>query len=122
MKKQKTNTIKEIRESKGLSQESVAYDLNITQQAYSRIEKNPESTTLKRLKELSKIFEVSLISLIGEEDNYIQQNFQQQGGYATSVINMQGNNLIIEEKRLYEEHIKDLRSQVELLKQLIKQV
>ena len=122
MKKQKTNTIKEIRESKGLSQESVAYDLNITQQAYSRIEKNPESTTLKRLKELSKIFEVSLISLIGEEDTYIQQNFQQQGGYATSVINMQGNNLTIEEKRLYEEHIKDLRSQVELLKQLIKQV
>lgn len=122
MKKQKTNTIKEIRESKGLSQESVAYDLNITQQAYSRIEKNPESTTLKRLKELSKIFEVSLISLIGEEDTYIQQNFQQQGGYATSVINMQGNNLTIEEKRLYEEHIKDLRSQLELLKQLIKQV
>jgi transcriptional regulator with XRE-family HTH domain len=120
--KNKINKIKEIRESKGFSQESVAHDLNITQQAYSRIEKNPESTTLKRLKELSKIFEVSLASLIGEEDTYIQQNFQQQGGYATSVINMQGNNLTIEEKRLYEEHIKDLRSQLELLKQLIKQV
>jgi transcriptional regulator with XRE-family HTH domain len=120
MKKQKTNTIKEIRESKGLSQESVAYDLNITQQAYSRIEKNPESTTLKRLKELSKIFEVSLISLIGEEDTYIQQNFQQQGGYASSVINMNGNSLSTEEKRMYEEHIKDLRSQVDLMKQLIK--
>jgi transcriptional regulator with XRE-family HTH domain len=119
MKNNSINRIKEIRESQGLSQESVAYELNISQQAYSRIEKNPDSASVKRLRDLSNVFGVSLVSLIGEEDTYIQQNFQQQGGHASSIVHVHGTMNLVE-KEMYEGHLKDLRQQIETLTDIIK--
>jgi transcriptional regulator with XRE-family HTH domain len=119
MNKNSINRIKEIRESQGLSQEAVAYQLKISQQAYSRIEKNPDTASLKRLRDLSSVFGVSLASLVGEEDTYIQQNFQQQGGHASSVINVHGTMNVVE-KEIYEEHIKDLRQQIVTLTDIIR--
>jgi transcriptional regulator with XRE-family HTH domain len=119
MKNNSINKIKEIRESQGLSQESVAYELNISQQAYSRIEKNPDSASVKRIRDLSNVFGVSLASLIGEEDTYIQQNFQQQGGHASSVVHVHGS-MNLMEKEMYEGHLKDLRQQIETLTDIIK--
>jgi transcriptional regulator with XRE-family HTH domain len=119
MKNNSINKIKEIRESQGLSQESVAYQLNISQQAYSRIEKNPDSASVKRLRDLSNVFGVSLASLIGEEDTYIQQNFQQQGGHASSVVHVHGTMNLVE-KEMYEGHLKDLRQQIETLTEIIR--
>ena len=114
----KANRIKVLRESKGYSQEYVASQLSITQQALSRIEQNPENATLNRLKELSLILGVSLISLIGEEDTYILQNFQQQGGQASTVMYMTG--ISENERKAYENHIKDLKEQLFLLSDLLK--
>lgn len=119
MKKENINRIKEIREGQGLSQEAVAYQLNISQQAYSRIEKSPDSASLKRLRDLSNVFGVPLNSIVGEEDTYIQQNFQQQGGHASSIVHVHGTMNVVE-KEMYEEHIKDLRQQIETLTQLLK--
>ena len=114
----KVNRIKVLRESLGYSQEYVASQLSITQQALSRIEQNPENATLNRLKELSLILGVSLTSLIGEEDTYILQNFQQQGGQASTVMYMTG--IAENERRAYENHIKDLKEQLTLLSDLLK--
>ena len=119
MKKENINRIKEIREGQGLSQEAVAYQLNISQQAYSRIEKSPDSASLKRLRDLSNVFGVPLNSIVGEEDTYIQQNFQQQGGHASSIVHVHGTMNVLE-KEIYDEHIKDLRQQIETLTQLLK--
>jgi transcriptional regulator with XRE-family HTH domain len=44
----KINKIRMLREGIGLSQEYVAEKLNITQQAYSKMEKNPQNVTLER--------------------------------------------------------------------------
>ena len=114
----KANRIKVLRESLGYSQEYVASQLNITQQALSRIEQNPENATLNRLKELSLILGVSLTSVIGEEDTYILQNFQQQGGQASTVMYMTG--ISENERKAYENHIKDLKEQLILLSDLLK--
>ena len=102
----------------GYSQEYVASQLNITQQALSRIEQNPENATLNRLKELSLILGVSLTSIIGEEDTYILQNFQQQGGQASTVMYITG--ISENERKSYENHIKDLKEQLFLLSDLLK--
>lgn len=114
----KANRIKVLRESLGYSQEYVASQLSITQQALSRIEQNPENATLNRLKELSLVLGVSLTSLIGEEDTYILQNFQQQGGQASTVMYMTG--IAENERKAYESHIKDLKEQIILLSDLLK--
>lgn len=80
------NNIRLLRESMGYSQDYVALQLNITQQAYSAIEKNPEKATLQRLKEIAAILQVPLVTLLGEDEVVIQQNFNQAGGNAGTIL------------------------------------
>ncbi len=80
------NNIRLLRESMGYSQDYVALQLNITQQAYSAIEKKPEKVTLQRLKEIAVILQVPLITLLGEDEVVIQQNFNQAGGNAGTIL------------------------------------
>ena len=93
MKPNISETIRLIREKKGYSQDFVASKLFFTQQSYSRLERNPENMTLSRLRDLAKILDVSLLTLLGEEDVYLVQNIIQQGGDAASklVLNQENN-------------------------------
>jgi len=109
--------IRMVRESRQLSQEYVAGRMKISQQAYSRLEQDGEKVSLKRLKQLAETLEVPLQSLIGDDDLYIQQNYNQQGGNAGSVLYIQG--LADTERLAYENHIADLRRQIALLESLL---
>jgi transcriptional regulator with XRE-family HTH domain len=109
--------IRMVRESRQLSQEYVAGRMKISQQAYSRLEQDGENVSLKRLKQLAEALEVPLQSLIGDDDLYIQQNYNQQGGNAGSVLYIQG--LADTERLAYENHIADLRRQIKLLESLL---
>jgi len=66
--------IRNIRESLGYSQEYVADQMNISQQMYSKIEKNPERTAYDRLKKLAFILQVDVITLLADND---QSNISQ---------------------------------------------
>jgi transcriptional regulator with XRE-family HTH domain len=114
------NKIKMLRESINLSQEYVAAKLNISQQAYSRMEKNPDNITVARMRELSSVLGVPINTLMGEEDIYVQQNFNQAGGNAGSVVYVQG--LADTERKAYENHIADLKAQIEVLQNLITKI
>ena len=118
-KYERPSTIRLIRESNGLSQEYVAAKLEITQQAYSNIEKNPENSSIKRLKQISEVLSVPVTSLIGETEHYIQQNFQQQGGQAATIIHIQG--IPENERQLYERYIEQLKSEIQMLKSMLNQ-
>jgi transcriptional regulator with XRE-family HTH domain len=111
------NKIKMVRESSNLSQDYMAAKLNISQQAYSRIEKTPDNITIKRLRQISEVLGVPFTTLAGEEDMYIQQNFNQQGGQAGSVVYVQG--LAETERKAYENHIQDLKKQIDMMKELL---
>jgi transcriptional regulator with XRE-family HTH domain len=114
---ERPSLIRLIRESNGFSQEYVASKLELSQQAYSNIEKNPENASVKRLRQLSEVFSVPVTSLIGETEQYIQQNFQQQGGQAATVIHVQG--IPEHERQLYERLIEELKSENKLLRSLL---
>jgi len=105
------------RESNEFSQEYVASKIDISQQAYSNIEKNPDNASVKRLRQLSQVFSVPVTSLIGESEHYVQQNFQQQGGQAATVIHVQG--IPEHERQLYERLIEELKSENQLLRSLL---
>lgn len=114
----KTNiieTIRLIRESKGYSQEFVASKLYITQQAYSRLEKNPESITLQRLRDLAKVLNVPLLTLIGEENMYFMQNINQQGGHAATKLVLNQSSVPIEQNEL----IKGMQNEINFLRELV---
>ncbi len=114
---ERPSTIRIIRETNGFSQEYVASKLEITQQAYSNIEKNPENASFKRLKQISDVLSVPVTTLIGESEHYIQQNFQQQGGQAATVIHVQG--MPENERQLYERLIAELKEEIQLLKSML---
>lgn len=111
------NKIRMLREGIGFSQEYVANKLNITQQAYSKLEKNPDTATLERLRKLSEILGVNVNSIVGDDDMYIQQNFHQQGGNASTVMYITG--LADREREALAQQISTLQKQIDLLTKII---
>ncbi|HTN20763.1 MAG TPA: helix-turn-helix transcriptional regulator [Pelobium sp.] len=59
--------IKNIRESKNLSQEFVGNELGIGQSGYSKIENAKRELTVKELVKLAEIFQIGISELISEE-------------------------------------------------------
>jgi transcriptional regulator with XRE-family HTH domain len=117
MKTSVSENIRMTRELKGFSQDYVAKQLDVTQQAYSQMEKNPDSMTLKRLKDLCKVLDVELIALLDEDNVYVQQNFHQQGGNAaTKMIISTGSD---ENKQLYERLLSEQKEEILFLREQI---
>lgn len=117
MKPITSETIRLIRESRGYSQEFVANKLGITQQAYSVGEKNPDSMTLKRLRALSKVLDVPLITLLGEDNVFVQQNYNQHGGHAAAQMIVNG--LSENERGLFQQIIEEQSKTITMLRDLV---
>ena len=65
--------IRKIREFKNYTQEYLAAKLNISQNAYSKIELGYSSITLTRLIHISEILEVDLADIINTDDDDLLQ-------------------------------------------------
>jgi transcriptional regulator with XRE-family HTH domain len=65
--------IRKVREYRNYTQEYLAMKLNISQNAYSKIELGYTKITLERLYEVAQILEVDLIELIRGEDTEVAQ-------------------------------------------------
>lgn len=111
-----SDIIRIIRENLGYNQEYVATQLGISQQAYSNIEKNPEKATLQRLKEVATVLRVNLVTILGEDEVYIQQNFHQQGGNAATQMNVSPPT----DREVYEKMIDHLKGEIEYLREQTK--
>ena len=59
--------LSELRRKEGLSQEELGYKLNVTRQTISKWELGQANPELDNLKEISKLFNVSLSQLIDDE-------------------------------------------------------
>ncbi len=77
--------IKEIREKKGFSQESMVLNMKkeISQAAYQKLEKNKTKLTVERLFEIIEILEVSIEDVfeIKTKDQYVQNNAEGSTGF-----------------------------------------
>jgi hypothetical protein len=82
------------------------------------MEKQPDNMSLKRLKDLCKVLDVNLVTLLGEDNVYVQQNYNQQGGQASTKMTV--NNSSELEKELYERIITQLKEEVTYLKTIKK--
>ena len=108
------NRIKEIRKEKGISHEAMAFDLGISQVAYSKIEKNETKLTLERLYKIADILESKVSNLLGLE---IQKVYQQE--FKDNANNYQEiQHLHQENKEVYHELIKAKDEQIKLLKEI----
>lgn len=78
-----------MRKRKGLSQEYVANELDISRVAYGKIERGESAVTFDRLQTLCEIFECSineLINISGVEVQHITGNLNLQSGYDNLVV------------------------------------
>jgi|SRR5690625_175725 len=71
--------IRKIRELKGYSQQYVASQLNISQRAYSKLEREEIKLDWDRIYQISKILEIEPVDLISFDDSFIFNNCQQSG-------------------------------------------
>ena len=63
------------REERGITQEYIANEMNITQSTYGRLEKNDKRLSVDRLIEVAKILDISIAVLFGEKaSNIIHEN------------------------------------------------
>jgi hypothetical protein len=83
------------------------------------MEKNPKNATLERLQQLSEVLGVKINSIVGDDDMYVQQNFHQQGGNASTVMYVTG--LADRERESLLQQISSLQKQVEVLTKIIEQ-
>jgi transcriptional regulator with XRE-family HTH domain len=105
--------IKQVRELKNLTQDSVAAKLDLSTRAYSKIETGETQLTINRLNEIAAIFEMDPMEILGFDDAKIFNinNSTGNNGY---------NNIFFPEKLVqqYEETIQSLKEQIQLLKLL----
>jgi transcriptional regulator with XRE-family HTH domain len=111
---QKAETkIKQIRELKNLTQDYVAHQLGLSTRAYSKIETGETQLTINRLNDISTILGVTAMEVLGFDDKQVFNNCKQDGYIGI-------NHISIPDKLInqYEETIKSLKDQIDLLKLL----
>ncbi len=103
--------IKRIRKQKGYSHEYVAHELDLSQVAYSKLEKNETKLTVERLYKIAEILEVNISELLDIKNisQFNQTNKENAISYLQQIAsfyqeNKHQNQKIIE---LYEARLKD---------------
>ncbi|WP_291152373.1 helix-turn-helix domain-containing protein [Flavobacterium sp. UBA7680] len=108
--------IKQIRELKNLTQEFVAESIGLTTRAYSKIENGQTQLTINRLNQISAILGVEPLEILEFDCEHVFNHFNNNSNNA--VKNQVACDLKLSEKLIqqYEETIKSLKEQIELLK------
>lgn len=106
--------IKMLRELKNLTQEHVAQELGLNQSAYSRLETGDIEISFSKLEKIAAIFGMKPEEVITFNEQFVfnMQNSHGNNGY---IINMISEN----ERKLYEDQIKTLKSEVEYLRKML---
>ena len=101
------NTIRKVRDLKGLSQESLATSLGITQPSYARLEKDDERITITRLKQIAVILQTTVAHLIDEKTAKVINQQNNENAYVDVVINAD------------KSHIETLKNEIHFLRKLL---
>lgn len=112
MKGQIGNKIRKVREIKGFSQEFMSEKLNLSQRAYSKIEREEIKLDWQRINEIAAILELDPIDLVAFDDSLIFHNCSQ-SGKANTIYNQ----FPAELKEQYEKRIGQLESEVAFLRE-----
>ncbi len=121
------SNIKKFRELKSFTQEYMANNLNISQAAYSKIEKGDTNLTLSKLDTIAKTLEVDINNILDFDEKMffnISNNQNDNNQYTTQNGVVFGD--FDKERKLYDDQInllkdenKHLKEEVEFLRKLI---
>jgi transcriptional regulator with XRE-family HTH domain len=111
--------IKKLRELRNYTQEVMAEKLNMSQNGYSKIERDETDVSFSRLVQISQVLEVNLLDLIafdGQKMLFNISNTHNQNGTAF----FDGSHTFVQElQRMYESRITDLQKEIDRLHSLL---
>ena len=116
MKGQLGEKIRKLRELKGYSQEYMAGQLDISQRAYSKLEREETQLDWNRMVSIATVLEVQPQDLITFDDNLVFNNSPQSGKFYESNVHY---NFPEELKTQYESRISQLENEVHFLRNQI---
>ncbi|WP_260120746.1 helix-turn-helix domain-containing protein [Elizabethkingia anophelis] len=94
--------IKKIREEKGIKQEYMAYELDISQSNYGRLEKQDSRLTVPKIQKIARVLGVSVALLFGEEtSNVVNEDYNGSNENA--------------------KHIESLKEEIDFLRKMLKE-
>jgi transcriptional regulator with XRE-family HTH domain len=108
--------IRKVRTIKGYSQEYVSDRLNISQPAYSDIEKNKNKVTYETIEELAKIFEIELMDLINFDERLVFNNTFNENSKGFFNVEKVINDSFENERNLFSQQIKTLKDEIIFLR------
>ncbi|WP_278354083.1 MULTISPECIES: helix-turn-helix domain-containing protein [Bacteroidota] len=108
--------VKNLRENKKISQDSVAYELNLNQSQYSRRENGEIPFSAEEIEKLASVMDTKISELYGEE-TIIFNNHNQKGGAFGQIENY----VTVPDKLIeqYEKRIEEKETIISLLKEQI---
>jgi len=109
--------IRKIRELKNFTQEHMAERLGMSQNGYSKLERDETEMTLSKLMKLAEALETNFLDLIGFDENKLF--FNQTSQDTSSAIMFNHNYEFTELKKQYEGRIVDLQKEIERLHALL---
>ncbi|MDR0547362.1 MAG: helix-turn-helix domain-containing protein [Dysgonamonadaceae bacterium] len=105
----------DLRRQKGLSQEQLAFDLNLSQSSISNYEAGTTSPDMEILSKIADYFKVPVTYFFADEKNVFHTN-ENHGGNIGYMINSTFNAMSEKLIELYERRIKDLEEEINRLK------
>ncbi|MCU0444918.1 MAG: helix-turn-helix transcriptional regulator [Microscillaceae bacterium] len=114
------SNIRKMRELRSLTQDEMADKLSMSQNGYSRIERDETDVPFSRLVQIAKALEVELLDLITFDGDKLLLNQSFNDNSLANGIGYQHNQGLAEaERKLYESRITDLQKEIDRLHSLL---
>lgn len=110
--------IRKLREGKGITQEAMSMDLELTQSNYGRLEKDDQRLNVPKLQKIAEVLNVSVSFLFGEKTAKVINQNNNENPNAYNVENLYQDNKIFTEKLIeqYELRLKEKDEIIMLLR------
>ena len=113
------NNIKNLRELKNLTQEHMAAQLEISQRAYSKIERGETDVPYSRLEQIAKALDMNVLDIVGFDEtklfvSFSKNKYSDQSNHNGITIQT---GLAEKEKALYEQIIQQQKEEITTLRE-----
>lgn len=109
-----------LRKNRGISHEAMATNLDLSQTAYSKIEKGETKLSIERLYKIAEILDSSVEELMGFQSKYSQEIKDNE--HFTVIAHQEVENLFQENKEISDKLIRHLEDLVQTKDQIIKEL
>jgi transcriptional regulator with XRE-family HTH domain len=109
--------IRKIREIKGIKQDYMAEQLDISQQSYSNIESDKTDIAFSKIEKIAEIFQMRPEDIVCFDERFVLNNYGEIKGNQIGL-----NNFPFELKSLYEDKIKLLEDKIAYLQENINEL